>query len=188
MPAISDVLICNKGLIKIGVDRIGSFTDGSKAANILTEQYTILRDEVLEAHPWNFAIKRATLAEVAITHNEFAHVFQLPADCLRVVKTDLTEGETYKVEGKYLVTDAGNVDIEYISRMEDPSFYSFHFIESLASRIAFELCYSFTQSATLQKQKMDEYERGIRLARSFDAQGGGTPDRIQANTWLNSRA
>ena len=61
--ASSDTEICNSALIKIGADLITSIDDGNKAARLCKQQFIPLRDELIRAHPWNFAIKRMELGK-----------------------------------------------------------------------------------------------------------------------------
>lgn len=60
--ATDAVAICNSALLKIGTEKITSLSDNTKRAIICNEQYAKIRDQVLRAHPWNFAIKRVTLS------------------------------------------------------------------------------------------------------------------------------
>lgn len=58
----SSVGIANIALSKIGVQRLTSFSENTEPARLLNAIYGTLRDEVLRAHPWNFAIKRVAPA------------------------------------------------------------------------------------------------------------------------------
>lgn len=109
----SEVEICNSALIKLGDDTITSLTDDSKRARLCNAQFARLRDEVLRAHPWNFAIRRASLAKLSQAPAfEFAAAFRLPEDpyCLRVLL--LFDGSApqgisrhrWKIEGRTLPT------------------------------------------------------------------------------------
>lgn len=185
--AVTETSICNSALIKIGVERITALSEDSKAGRACNEQYEKLRDEVLASHPWNFAIARAEIAEVdADLAFGYDYIYQLPSDCLRVLEMD--PDYEYKIEeNRYLVTDtSGDVHIRYIKKITDTSKFSPVFCEALALRIASELAYYMTNSATLAESMMKAFEKKIAEARSFDAQEG-TPDRIIADEWLNSR-
>ena len=62
----SVVGICNRALEKLGGGYIAALTEASKEARALNRAYDYVRDAVLRAHPWNFAIKRASLARFFI--------------------------------------------------------------------------------------------------------------------------
>ena len=84
MPAVTDIV--NKSLRMIGATRITSLTDGSTNANAANDIYTEVRDELLRSHPWNFATKRAKLAQSATTPTfEFDYAYPLPSDWIRTV-------------------------------------------------------------------------------------------------------
>lgn len=182
----SDVSICNSALIKIGADRISSLSEDNKRAQICKEQFEKCRDEVLQAHPWNFALKRASLARlVKVPAFEYPHAFQLPLDCLRVVKTQ-DYNIQYKVEGDQLLTFSDSIQIQYISKVTDPTRYTPAFREALACRLAADIAYAIVQSVQLTKTMTDLYEHQLRRARSMNAQEG-TPDSIIADDWIMAR-
>jgi hypothetical protein len=184
--ASSAVAICNSALIKLGEPNlITSLSDQTKAARLCNQLYETLRDDVLRAHPWNFALARVELAQItAPVLFEFDHAYQLPADCLRVVKVD---GDfEYKIEGRHLLTNHPEVNILYVKQVTDPGEYDTNFQEALSCRIAMEIAYAMTNSNTVAEQMESLYQRRLSDARTFDAQEG-TPDQIEATEWLYSR-
>ena len=54
--------ICNSALAKVGATSISSISGTDKKSVLCNLLYSKVRDKVLKAHPWNFAIKRARLA------------------------------------------------------------------------------------------------------------------------------
>jgi hypothetical protein len=65
--AVDALAICNSALSKIGAAKIDALTDVNKRATLCNQQYSILRDELLRSHPWNFAIKRKYLSKEILT-------------------------------------------------------------------------------------------------------------------------
>jgi hypothetical protein len=63
----SQVQIYNMALRLLGGKKLTATTDDVEDARILNDVYEMVRDEVLAAHPWNFAIKRASLTELGGT-------------------------------------------------------------------------------------------------------------------------
>lgn len=186
MSAISEVLICNLALIKIGQQRINSLSDTNKAAILCNQVYETLRDEVLEDHPWNFAIKRASFTQlVTIPAYGFAHEYQVPTDCLRVWSPE-NEGTCFKVEDGKVLTDESEFKCQYIAQVTNPAKFSRNFADALSIRIAAELAYSLAGSRELQETMLKLYEIRLRIARSNDAQEG-TPDSIIQTKFLESR-
>lgn len=190
--ATSKVQICNSALIKIGAARINSLEDENKAAKICKEQYDKLRKKLLRAHPWNFAIRRISLGQSAITPEfDFAYQYPLPKDVLRVLDTNLLEDEVWAIEydqtdDRVLVTDSAAVKIKYLKDIEDVSVFAPDFEEALAFLIASDLAYSMTNSRTLATTMYQAYKAEVAEARSFDAQEGSR-DSVDANEWLDER-
>lgn len=58
---MTQIQICNAALRQLGVAKIVTLSDAVEQARILNDIYDMILDEVLVTHPWNFAIKRATL-------------------------------------------------------------------------------------------------------------------------------
>lgn len=184
--ATSVLSICNSALLKIGSERITSLTENNKRAIICNEQYEKLRDEVLRAHPWNFAIARVEIAQVvSVPAYEYDYYYQLPMDCLRVLDID-TDGGEWKVEGRYLATNESTVVIKYIKQETDVSKFDPMFCEVLALRIAADIAFPITNSMTLSKAMWDAYNAQLRVTRSMDGQEG-SPDSVSADQWVNAR-
>ena len=61
---MEDVDICNLALIQLGQTTITALTDDNENARRCNTLYEPVRDELMEKHPWNFAIERDTLVDV----------------------------------------------------------------------------------------------------------------------------
>lgn len=184
----SVVGICNNALIKDGQDVITALTEDSKAARLCNQLYEDVRDAVLRSHPWNCAVTRKALALLSSTPDwGYAYEYQLPTSpyCLRVLRMDYLDYE-FKIEGCKLLTDQGAANILYIARITDPNQFDKLLIEAIAARLASELAYPLTASNTLSVNMWKLYESKLSEARGVDAQEG-TPDEIEADTWLNER-
>jgi hypothetical protein len=193
MPAQTDVTICNLALTMLGADRITSLLDDTENARKCNSVYTFVRDEVLRAHPWNFAIKRAVLAELA-TPPVFGydHQFQIPSDCLRVFEvssgwSDVESETEFEIEGKALLTDMNTCYIRYIFRQTDPTQFDSSFVNAIAARLAAEMAYSITGHGSMATAMMQIYEQKMSAARSADAQESGLPNTIGGDVWNQSR-
>lgn len=183
--ASSTTEICNSALIKVGANRITALDDTSKEAVACNEQYAKNRDEVLSAHPWNFAIARSDLAVDATAPIwEFARRYPLPTDCLRVI--DVDTDLIWKVEGRYILTDDSSCRIKYIKKETDVTKYSASFCEALAFRLASDLAFLISQNASLQANLYQAYVKFLAPARSYNGQEGSLPE-VEADGWLNSR-
>ena len=170
----SKVGICNSALIKLGASTIMSLTDGSKNANLCNEQYDKLRDDLLRTHPWNFAIRRAKLAQLSeVPAFGFAHAYQLPAEWLRTVTVhdnDAGAGAVrYRIEGRRILADAPDIWLRYVAAVDDPNEMPIAFREALAWRIAADLAQAVTQSSTVQEAMLQGFRPALATAKSIDA-------------------
>jgi len=192
----SEVSICNMALQKLGNEAITALSEDSKRARACNLYYDINRDAILAAFPWNGCVKRARLARLAEEPEwGFSYKYQLPADCLRVLRAfdDESAGEddtyeiTYQVESRELLTDATEVYVKYIKREEDPNKYSPLLIEAMACRLAVQLVYNLAASTTLREQAFQEYDLVLREARKTDGREGTTRQKRQLSSWLEGR-
>lgn len=207
----SEVDICNLALTRLGDDRITTLDEGTKAAELCSLHYPMARDAVLRAHPWNFAIRRATLALSATTPNhEFQYQFALPTDpyCLKVLRTDWeangisataiygfpgiygTSGAlvTYRIEGRFLLCNETSVMIEYIARITDPEQFDQLFTDVVAQRLAAELAIPVTDNQAAAKTMWDIYSTKLVEARMTDAQEGTPREVVDLSPWISARA
>jgi len=190
---VSVVDICNSALYKIGASRISSLTEQNKPARICNDIYSKIRDEVLRAHPWNFAIKRIQLAQESTTPTfGFDYQYALPSDCLRPLgispDSDMGTVRTieHRIEGSKLLTNETVVFLRYIFRETNTTNYDPNFVEALAFRLAQELAYPIVQSGDLTDRMEKKYRDWIADARTYDAQEG-TPQDLIDDTFLNAR-
>jgi hypothetical protein len=183
--------ICNLALARIKAPSITSISEDTNQGRLCNIMYEPCRDACLEAHPWNFAIKRATLASDATAPNhEFDYRFAVPDDFLRLVRTGIeAEGYddiAYRVENGFILINESTLEIEYIAKITDPNVYSATFIDMLAQRLAAELAIPFADNANLAQSMWQIYDTKLREARLSDAQQG-TPREYSAGPWLTAR-
>lgn len=195
MPTVtSETEIANIALTRLGHFEITALTENTKAGRLCNRHYVLCRDSTLRAHPWNFAIKRVDLAASVTTPPfEYTYQFPLPADFLKIIRTEDESAiltDDYRLEstsdGVCLLSNSDTVAIEYIARITDVSHFDALFVDVLAQRIAMEVCMPLTDNATLYKNVSDIYQMKLREARSVDAQEG-TPRELVVDTWLNAR-
>lgn len=189
--------------MKVGRDLITSLNDDNERARTCKNRYPRLRDSLLIGHPWNFAIKRVSLAATLVTPEfDYTTEFQLPNDCLRVLNTDLVdlppssdiqvtttfgvELPEFMIEGDKLLADASSVKIRYISAVTDVSKFSEHFANTLELYLAADIAYKFTNSVTLAAELKKAFVEQFSLARSYDAQESGKTG-VQTNLWIDAR-
>ncbi|NIA72529.1 hypothetical protein HBA54_28470 [Pelagibius litoralis] len=165
--------LCNSALSKIGAARITALSEGSKNANLCAELYERCRDDLLRAHSWNFATARAKLAKKS---DEpvfgYAAAFALPADWVRSIGAYNNEAGLgfldFKIEGGMLLSDAEDVYLRYVRRVEDVNLMPPDFREALAGLLARELAVPVAQSNTLEEKLEGRFRTRLRRARTTD--------------------
>lgn len=169
--------ICNAALSRLAEVRIVALTDDKPAARTLVVNLPIARHEVLRAHRWNFASKRATLSQDEDTP-AFGYDYQytLPTDCLRVLEVNEVSGsgdplDDWEIEGRKILIDDAEVNIIYVADVEDyaqwDALAQSALICLLASKIAPAIHGGSTSKA---KDLLEEYSQLIApIARRIDA-------------------
>lgn len=198
----SQTRIANRAFILLGsTERIASIDDPSPLALQVKDLWHESRRQVLVAHPWNCAIRRARLNRAGSAPAfGYAAQFQLPADCLRWLPwmdgdCDWFDGEE---EGGFLLSDAaGPLNIRYIADIEDVTRWSPHVQLLMAYRLAWDLCESATQISSNVAEARIAYEgqdgRGGYMAEARRLDGMATGNRTndsarQSSRWLGSYA
>lgn len=184
--SLSEVDICNRALIHVHAPTITSLSQGTEEANQCQILYPLVRDEVLRAHFWNFAIKQATLSKLADTPAfDFNYKYALPSDYVRIYRLD-NQGYRYKIKGGELHTDKDGVKIEYVAKITDTTKFDAMFSTAVSLKLGSELSYSIAGSADRAAQLLDDYKMYVKEAKRADGQEG-TPDPLRADLFANSR-
>lgn len=187
--ALSDIALCARALLKIGVGTIASFDEGTTEAEVAANLFPSTRDALLSAYPWSFATGQRTLARLADAPlADYACAFQLPSDFLRALSAGQDgrgRGVPYRIAERRLHTDSSDIVLTYVFRPSESEFPPF-FDQALIARLAAEFCIPLTESAsraeTLFKLAKDEFDR----AKTIDAQQR-TPGRIEDYTLVEVR-
>tara|TARA_S200002703_G_scaffold148538_1_gene145343 strand:- start:1543 stop:2136 length:594 start_codon:yes stop_codon:yes gene_type:complete len=183
---VSEVDICNRGLIKVHAPLITSLTQDSPEAILCNAVYDQIRDEVLRAHFWNFAIKQVSLEQLTETPVfEFDYKYALPADYVRVYRLE-NPNQRYKIKSGELHTNQSTMKMEYVAKITDTTKFDPMFVTALSLRIGAELAYPLAGSNDRYRELLAEYEQYIKMAKRADGQEG-TPDSLTADLFVDSR-
>lgn len=185
--------IVNAALAELGsTEKITSFDDatsgvGRRARALWSD---ILR-ELLYQHPWNFAIRRATLNPHGdVPAYGVARQFQLPVDCLRWLPEGDATARRVEREGDKLLTDADTLAIRYIAFLDDPSVWSPLFVRAMTLALAAAMAEGVTQSEGIKDRLAERAEMTLRKAKRADGLESGDRRRgqVQARSdWLTAR-
>lgn len=190
----SDISVVNSALHKLGVSRIVAFTDTTKQGTLANDTFADIRDSLLRAHPWNFAIDRAALAADATAPEwGFDARYALPegaTPCLRVLDVEGGDENSgrWTVEGRFIITSlTAPINIRYIKRITDANSMDAMFREALSARLSMEWATTLTHDAQIQND-MTRLYNSLKLpeARSIDGQED-IAVQIEACEWIESR-
>ena len=186
---ISAVEICNRALNAIGAEAITALSDDTARAVLCNRLYTDLRDELLQDHPWNFAIRRSELAADATAPDfEWLYKYQLPTGCLRVLSVyTALDVDQWEVEGGYIFTDlTAPLEIRYVSNDVTENNFSPAFATALSLRLAVELALPLTESMSRADALTKRFMVAIKEARGRDAREHG-PQTLTIETLIEAR-
>jgi len=166
--ATSKVEIANIALVGLRASTINSFTDETAEAIAVNVIWDNVRASELSKHPYNFAMKRASLPRLAEAPAfGYTYQFQLPVDCLRV--HEAINNMDFKIEGDKLLTNAEEVDIKYIFDNTDISTWTPSFKDLVAARLRIDLAYTLAADKEIIKLSQELYERKSREVKWIDA-------------------
>lgn len=152
--------VCNDALGQIGAERIADIDDGTPNAAWCKVFYDRLRMSLLRMHYWNFAEARAELAmNLAPPAFEFANSFALPPELLRIKEYNghfIPNAAVdpvywnrylgfYKIEGRNLLTNDGQVKIVFVQDVQDPTIWDALFGQVLTTALASRLATSIAK-------------------------------------------
>lgn len=174
MSMATGVSICSNALLMLGSQTINDFADqlNLDRAKLCANLYPTIRDDMLRAHPWNCAIKRAVLAPDAVVPAfGYSHSFELPADFLRVLEVGSRNAQIdYLVEGRTLQANTTVLELRYVFRNEVENTWDAGLVKLLTLAMAAALAYPVTQSSALQQSFEQKLEMALKRARAVDGQ------------------
>lgn len=178
--AVSSVTqICNLALAHLGEASIAALDEDSTAGRACALQYAPTLEEVLRSHRWNFATARATLSRLEDDPPfGWSVQWQLPADCLRVLELNGSDGgdvvsEPWTIEGDKLLTHATTANVVYVRRITDVSLFDSLFVRALALKLAAVLAETIRGNTSKTAALLEEYGRlTAPQARRVDANEG----------------
>jgi len=203
------VSIANIALNNLGDKTISDFSDNTAQAFATKTRFTDVVNQVLRAHPWNCATKRATLTKYNVTPTyNFDYAYKLPADSLRVVSLyeEVNYDYAWKIElvvdGEEdrlaLITSSSSANISYIKKYIGSGNHDNKeavmtlnnfdpiLVEAVGMALAGEIAMDLTGQSSLRDMMLAKYQAILSEARSINGQEG-TADRIESNEWINAR-
>lgn len=171
----SNVQICNLALLRLGEQSISNLDAPytNERERKLAAIYSHWRDIEQASYPWAFCRKRVELAQTSSTPSfGWSYEYQLPSGY--VSSPIVSDGSPFQVEGDKLLSDQSTVYLGYTAKITDPTLFSPEFIELLVCRLALELSYSLTDSASLTASMFELYKKAELKARNLASLSRGT--------------
>jgi hypothetical protein len=183
---VTPIEICNSALVKLGAAIISDIDEEKREAQLCKILYARIRDEVLRAHPWNFAIKRASLYPTATTPEfEYGFSYDIPADNLRILTEEFDDTD-YVIENGKILSNEPTMKFRYVYRNEDESTWDTLFAEAFAWKLARELSLGLVQAASVADSMEKGYRATLSEARAVDGQEGIIKPLV-ADKWIRAR-
>lgn len=189
---VDRVSVSNLVLSKLGdEDQLTDPDDNRKPARAIRAVWDMVRDMMLRAHPWNFAMRQATLTSSdPAPEFTFTHGFQLPSDFLRLDTTAIepwSVREDYQIEGRRLLANTpGPVKIRYVARIEEVGDWDPLFVEAFACRLAYQIADRLTGDLQRQQQAWRAYQLAMGEAKGVDGREN-PPEAPIDSSWVTAR-
>lgn len=183
----TDLEICSKALILLGAAPIASLAEKTKAAQVCNNIYPLAMRAILRCHVWNCAIKRVALAPLVGTPvgGEWTYHFAKPGDLLRLLDVGTYGQDEYTFEGNRILTNEPSLIIRYVAEVTEGAFDSL-LTDLMVARMAADMAYPITKSASVAQVKQAEYERALKLAKAIDGQEN-PPEQLGDSPFLQVR-
>lgn len=197
----ADVDIANLALQKLGAKRIATLTEDSRNARSCNNCYARLRDAELRMHPWSFAVKYKLLASSTTAPAfDYLYSFPLPIDCLKALPPNDNDLD-WKIVARNIYTNALNgsailpagvstsapqLALIYVAQITDTSLFDPLFVETLAAKMAAEMCEEITQSNTKQQAMLENYKYWVGEAKKANA-FENTQQEPPEDTWITAQ-
>lgn len=156
------------------------------------------RRQVLRDFPWNFAQRRAWLAEVPMPEGwetAYRHAYALPGDCLKSlqvlsggrVKASFEIAYDHAQACRVLLTDAEKALLAYTADVPHVHMGDDLFAHLLARKLAALIAVPLLRNNTSKVQELEQlYRAAIPSALTADASEGGRTDKTDA--WIEARS
>ena len=145
----------------------------------LGRNYAVVRDGLLRAHPWNFAIKRVEMAaEAAAPVYGWMYSYQPPSDWLKILP--LTHNGSfngqplpYALENGRILTDIEPpLRLRYVYREEDEGEWDVMFADVVALTLAMRMSHFMTGKQSMTETLAAMLRTAMEMARLNDALEG----------------
>jgi hypothetical protein len=189
--------ILNSALTKLGQEEQLDDPDAdTRAARALNANWDAMRDIVLRAHVWNFAVDPAGLTLTAdgawkpASLADHANRYLLPPDFLRLDLQRIRPRSLrleLRVGGRWLYSpSSGALHISYVSKVSEVGRWDALFAEAFSARLAAQCCKRITGDLAHRSALMSEYAVHLAEAKAVDGREN-PPEEIEETDWSTAR-
>ena len=176
--------IANLALSNLGEARIQSLTDSNSRARACNARIDGVITAILRMHVWNSALERQLLTNIGTPVFGWNYVYQLPADCIKVVEVNPVS--KYQVEKKNILSNENKLYLLYVAEPADIQNLDILLAEAMAMKLAVEIAETLTSKANLKNEMMQKFVIALQEARGANSKDR-TPDRREESSYLNSK-
>lgn len=195
------ILILDRALALLGDQRLYTQDKDGPQANVIRDVYKQMRQSLLRAHAWNFAIREGPLLQsadagegVSPRYTYFKPLIIDPTEedpvgrgvWLRTVEvsgdSEYREPAVYRDYGNKIYSDAPNLYMRAVHDFDDENLLDPMFQEALTLKIAMHLAAPLQKPVGWNQLMEQRYEKALAQARSVDSLDN-PPPRIPLDTW-----
>jgi hypothetical protein len=184
------VQVCNIALGHIGQLPIASFDEETTAAQLCAQRYAPLRDVVIEARDWTWAVQRFALDPNSTAPAwGYTRAYTLPENVITIRQACNAQGDVeYEREGRLVLCDNdGPLWVRCIVRVEDCDQFSPGFIHALTLLMAANLAGPLTENRQSAEAFLADYKRELMTAGSSDGLQGKVEQKTTISRLSGSR-
>lgn len=196
----SEVQIARLALQHLG-DRydITSLNEASPEAEQVQLVFQNVRDMVLREHPWKFARKYASPAQLSgDAPGNWDYMFLYPSDALRIIRIVNPLGDNQppirfetarnSSDAHVILCNESEPTLEYTQQITDPQKFDPQFITALSYRIAQYIAMPITGDRSIMSDMKSLADIEIGKAQASDANEGFEAVRPAEATWISARS
>ena len=177
---VDKVQIANTALREVGADRINSFEDGTYSADLISDIYEMVVEQVMIQGGWTSLRKRAALtrlAEPPVFGFKYAYIMPQTPPSISIIEfnrnrvengiviplgrnTTLTRnGElgAFQLEGKYLLTNAEVAHVVYIAKDMNENNWGPHLRNTVVAALKLRIAKNQSAESGVVTQLTQEY-------------------------------
>lgn len=196
----SEVQIARLALQHLG-DRydITSLNEASPEAEQVQLVFQNVRDMVLREHPWKFARKYASPAQLSgDAPGNWDYMFLYPSDALRIIRIVNPLGDNQppirfetarnSSDAHVILCNESEPTLEYTQQITDPQKFDPQFITALSYRIAQYIAMPITGDRSIMSDMKSLADIEVGKAQASDANEGFEAVRPAEATWISARS